>query len=664
MKIVIFSGTTEGRVLSDMLNEDKIEHIVCVASQYGSDMMKENEYCKVHVGRMDSSEMLTFLKERKIGSDSIIVDATHPYAVEVTENIRCVTSEIGCRCIRVLREGKNINISDQYYYDSIKECAKKLVNTKGNILLTTGSKQLHDFCDVFGEQDKKRIYVRVLPVKESLDICSNEGIDPKNIIAMHGPFSMELNKAVIKQYNIKHLITKESGTAGGFEDKILACKELKTDCHVIRRPEKENGSNIYEAYELITGKSYNAKLCVTLAGIGVGAEALMTDEVKEAIESADIVFGAKRLILGINAKKTYAMYLAKDIIPVLQENEGGIRQAVILFSGDSGFYSGAKAMREQIRGWRKDIKIKVCPGISSFSYLAAQVGESYEDAVFYSIHGRKDKYSINELINYIKFNRKTFVLIGKDADINDVGKKLRDENIACDVIVGYNLSYPDEKIIKLNVDESIIFKQNGIMTVLYINEQYSRKPLMKTFEDDEFLRDRTPMTKACVRHESIARLKLKKGDVVYDVGAGTGSVAIEAAALDASLKVYAFEKEETSVSLIEKNIEKLGIANIEVICGMAPQALEGIQLPDCVFIGGSKGRLKDIIKYIHDKKKNVNYVINAVSLETIEEVNELMNSYEVEDSRIIQLSCSDVKNVGNYHMLQAQNPVMIFSFRL
>ncbi len=662
MRIIIFSGTTEGRELSSMLDEKGIDHLVCVATDYGNEMTGKSEFARIHVGRLDKDQMTEMMKKEMISSDDFVIDATHPYAAEASENIKKASDLMNARYIRVIRKEADLAY-DHETYENIEQCAKALDNTGGNILLTTGSKELNAYCSSVSDSTKERTYVRVLPVAESLEICAREAISAKNIIAMQGPFSKEMNEALMKQYDIRHLVTKESGSVGGFEEKIKAAKELGITCHVIRRPVKEEGSDLYEVYRMITGCEYEKekKRSFILAGYGMGSDKNLTYEVKDAIEKADAVFGAKRLIDHIRAEKKYDMYLAKDIIPVL-ENDESIKKAVILFTGDSGFYSGTKAMSLALKEYDPDAEIRILPGISSVSYLSSLTGMSYDDAAIISIHGRKDTFSMHSLIETVKYNRKTFVLLSGDGDIRDIGNELLKLNLTCDIYAGINLSYEDEKLIKLSAKEAIEFEHEGIITALIVNEAFKKQPLINVLKDEEFVRDKVPMTKECIRHESIIRLGLCMGDVVYDIGGGTGSVAIEAAAIHPSLKVYSFEKNEEAYDLMLKNIEKHHAKNVVAIKGQAPECLEDIEAPDCVFIGGSSHRLYDIIDAIKQKKMGVRYVINAVSLETMDEVREMLKDKNASDIDMIQLSCSNIKPVGEYHMLQAQNPVMIFSF--
>ena len=662
MKVIIFSGTTEGRELSSMLDERGIDHLVCVATEYGNEMTQKSEYARIHVGRLDSDQMMTVMEQEGIGADDMIIDATHPYATDVTANIKKAADHMSARYIRVIRKESDVTY-DHEAYESIELCARALDKTKGNILLTTGSKELDAYCRNVSADTRERTFVRVLPVSESLDICARESISPKNIIAMQGPFGKEMNMAVMKQYDIRHLVTKESGSIGGFEEKLKAANELGVTSHVIRRPLKEDGKDIYDVYRLITGSEYETKdkRLITLAGYGMGSDKNLTYEVRESIKEADAVFGAKRIIDNVSAVKKYDMYLAKDIIPVL-ENDKSIQKAVILFSGDSGFFSGTKAMSHALKQWDDEADIRIFPGISSVSYLSALAGISYDDAKIFSIHGRKDRYSMHELMQAVRYNRKTFVLLSYDSDIRDIGNELLDNEINCEIYAGIDLSYEDEELIKLSPEEASSFEHKGVMTALIINEECKKEPLINVLHDEDFIRDRTPMTKECIRHESIIRLGLCKGDVVYDIGGGTGSVAIEAASIHPSLKVYSFEKDDAAFDLMLQNIKKHHAMNISAIKGEAPQILKDIEAPDCVFIGGSSHMLSQIIDEIEIKKKGVRYVVNAVSLETIDEVRAVIKDKDASDIDMIQLSCSNIRSIGEYHMLQAQNPVMIFSF--
>lgn len=222
-RIVIFSGTTEGRMLAQTLSENEIHCIVSVATEYGESVMPEMDGVTVHKGRMDLEEMQKFIAQSEVAA---VVDATHPFATAVSENIRESLKNTEIPYIRLQRETSDIalnkdtiqeNRSDVILCSDATECADFLSFTDGNILLTTGSKDLATYSRK--EALKDRLFVRVLPGLESISLCEQNGICGKQIIAMQGPFSLEMNRALIRQFDIKYLVTKESGRTGGFLEK-------------------------------------------------------------------------------------------------------------------------------------------------------------------------------------------------------------------------------------------------------------------------------------------------------------------------------------------------------------------------------------------------------------------------------------------------------------
>ncbi|MBR1674683.1 MAG: precorrin-6A reductase [Eubacterium sp.] len=266
MNILIFGGTTEGRVLSEKLAErdaaDTI--IVSVASDYGEEMLRGIEGVTVHVGRMDKSEMTAFYKEKQI---DIVVDATHPFATEVTENTKASAAEYGIRYLRLKRAAEAVKENCNRFFSSCEAAATELckiydptIDDAGNILLTTGSKEL----GVFASRLKKdKLFVRVIPTESSIEKCRTEGIDEEHIIALKGPFSEETNIEHIRKYNIKYLVTKESGAGSGYAEKLSAAEKEGVTVFVIRRPEDE-GLSMDEV--LITLGKMGQGICSLLSG--------------------------------------------------------------------------------------------------------------------------------------------------------------------------------------------------------------------------------------------------------------------------------------------------------------------------------------------------------------------------------------------------------------
>lgn len=228
MRVVIFSGTTEGRALSEETVRLGLETVVCVATEYGRTLQEEHPGAKTLTGRLDVPAM-----ERVLEGAALCVDATHPYAREASRNIVAAAKKASVPYKRLVRPKSPLPDDCQVVEDA-KEAARILEKTTGNILLTTGVKELGAFSRV----NPNRLFPRVLPSIESLRLCEENGIPQSHIIAMQGPFSRELNRALMEQFMIRWLVTKDGGAAGGFPEKIGAAQDLQVPVLVIRRPEE------------------------------------------------------------------------------------------------------------------------------------------------------------------------------------------------------------------------------------------------------------------------------------------------------------------------------------------------------------------------------------------------------------------------------------------
>lgn len=504
-----------------------------------------------------------------------------------------------------------------------------------------------------------------------------------------------MNAAILRQYDIRHMVTKNSGRAGGCQEKLEAAKMLGIPVYVIESAQKTSdaagkipGTDSY-SFAGICGKlgqlcdckiSQQGSLEICLAGIGMGSRDCMTKEVQQTIETADILLGAERMIADYSArieKKPY--YMAAQILPYLeklQESEELAQQetlrVAVLFSGDTGFYSGCRKLyvelQEAIAAGQLRGSVRILPGISSVVSLAARVGESYEDAAILSMHGKK----LNHLPTTVVSHEKTFLLTSGSEDIRKIGRMLTETGLTdCEVIVGYQLSYPEENIRILMPEQCVEVIEEGLYTCLIRNPHPQPEPLTHGRADTCFLRDasgtegklrRTPMTKEEVREVSICKLHLTVGAVVYDIGSGTGSVAVEIAGLSETVHVYAVERKPEAVELLRKNREHFHMDNMEIIEALAPEGLEELPVPTHAFIGGSGGRLMDILQTLYRKNPHMRIVINAISMETIAELQEVLEAFPVEDEEILQMQVNRVKKLGSYHLPQAENPVWICSF--
>lgn len=689
-KIVIFAGTTEGRRLSEILADAGIAHTVCVATEYGEIVMreqtkgteaaraKEQPLVSLHRGRMDRKQIEEFLCNEGY---EIVVDATHPYARVVTENIRDAVKTQSPIYLRLEREiaetpeAENPAVSIRYF-ESNADCAKVLENTEGNILLTTGSKELATYCASGRLHD--RLYVRILPGRESLELCMEQGIKGRQILALQGPFSTEMNAAILKQYDIRHMVTKNSGRTGGYREKLEAAKMLGIPVYVIQ-PARKAGDTY--SFAGICGKleqlcdcklSGQGSMEIRLAGIGMGSKDGQTQEVQHAIETADILLGAERMIERYSAKiEKRPYYMTEQILPYLEQlQKNGFTaqkdplRVTVLFSGDTGFYSGCRklyaALQEAIAAGALNAGVRILPGISSVVSLAARVGESYEDAAILSMHGKK----LNRLSATVESHEKVFLLTSGSEDIRKIGRSLAEAGLTdCEVIVGYQMSYPEESIRILTPEQCEEITEEGLYTCLIRNPHWQPECLTHGRADICFLRDaKTPMTKEEVREVSICKLHLTQNAVVYDIGSGTGSVAIEIAGVPGRVQVYAIERKPEAVELLRKNQEQFHMDNIQIIEAPAPEGLEELPVPTHAFIGGSGGRLLDILQVLYRKNPHMRIVINAISMETIAELKEVLDTFPMEEEEILQMQVSRVKKLGGYHLPQAENPVWICSF--
>ena len=226
MRAVVFSGTTEGRIFSRQLAQLGADVLVSVATPLGSEEQGSFAGITVHCGRLTPDEMAALVQ----GAD-LCVDATHPYAVDATRNIRTACRTAGVEYHRLLRAQSPLPAGSMVF-QSAAHVADFLVQTQGNVLLATGAKELPAFAQLAPE----RLYPRVLPTLDGIAACEAAHIPHKNILALQGPFSYALNRALLEQFSIRFLVTKDGGAAGGFAEKAQAAADTGVQLIVIRRP--------------------------------------------------------------------------------------------------------------------------------------------------------------------------------------------------------------------------------------------------------------------------------------------------------------------------------------------------------------------------------------------------------------------------------------------
>lgn len=655
--ILIFGGTSEGRRLAELTTANEILTTISVATEYGEEVLVKHPLLTIFCERMDEKQMEAFLLKEDY---SVVVDATHPYAVEVSENIEKACQNMGRNYIR-MRRPKNPK-----YEHSSKEsliipvpdatsAANYLNKQNGTILLTTGSKDLPVFMEHINEPE--RIFARVLPSEESIRICQEAGLERKQIIAMQGPFSVDLNCALIEQIHATCLVTKEGGTAGGFPEKIMAAKKMRIPVILLTRPKEEMGYSFEEVIRMLQlNEESTVQREVYLAGIGMGTKETMTKEVMDTIDNCDVVIGAKRILSSdaFKGKETFCAYDSKEIHQFIETHES-MKKIFIALSGDVGFYSGASGLLTEL----KDYSITLLPGISSVVYFASKLKMTWQDMKLVSLHGRHEN-----LVGAVLKEKKVCCLVGgMDGAAKLAGecKKFGLESLP--MYVGTNLSYKDETIEKGCVSDFLEYSREGISIVLIENPLADQKILTSGITDDAFIRGNVPMTKEEIRSISVSKLQLTAHSVVYDIGAGTGSVSVECARLIPEGSVYAIEKNSEAVTLIEKNKYAFGTWNLNIVKGTAPEAIEALATPTHAFVGGSTGHLREIIDCLFRKNPSIRIVINAIAMETIAEITEIMKDGNFAVTDVVLVAAGKAKELGAYHMMMGMNPVWIVTLQ-
>lgn len=461
-RILIFGGTTEGRLLAEYCHEQKKRTWVSVATGYGKTVLPESPYLLIQETPMNEEEMEQFINYNGI---TLVFDATHPYAAVVSNNIASACEKTGAKRIRVVRESltnKEDGGSGEHviWVDSVEEAVLYLRDKEGNILVTTGSKELARFTllDSFEE----RVYARILPTVSVISSCEELGIKGKRLIGMQGPFSQELNEAMIRQYDIRYLVTKEAGNAGGFQEKIKAAEVCQIKSVVVGRPMAETGMILKEAKEILfdydagdevqvdrnSQEDSSTVRNVCLIGIGMGGPEQMTVQAVKALKDSQVVFGAERMLKSIEnmipGVKQIPYYVSRDILPWLEEHKE-YKKIVILYSGDTGFYSGAKKMMEAFltESNQSIYETEILPGISSVSYLCSKLKTGWEDAKLMSLHGRQ-----GDVAEELKKSHQVFALLDGTNTVKQVCLRLIEEGFGeVKLSVGERLSYPDERII-------------------------------------------------------------------------------------------------------------------------------------------------------------------------------------------------------------------------
>ena len=391
---------------------------------------------------------------------------------------------------------------------------------------------------------------------------------------------------------------------------------------------------------------------VTLAGLGCGTAATLTAEVRKALEGADLLIGAPRLLealpSGLTARRESAVR-PREIAEQLRSS--GCEHACVLYSGDSGFYSGARVLLPLLA--EADIQVRVLPGISSVQYLAARLGQPWQDWRLRSAHG-----VLCDAVEAVCHGAPTCFLTGGASGPGDLCRQLTEAGLgALSVTVGENLSYPEERI-ESGTAAEFAGRTFAPLSVLLAEAAPTLPRRAPGIPDGEFQRSKVPMTKQEVRSAILGKLSVGPEDVCWDVGAGTGGVSVELALQARS--VWAVERDVEALELLRSNRERFCAWKLRIVEGPAPEALADLPAPDVVFVGGSGGKLPEILRTVHNANPRARVCVSAIALETLHTTLDRLTAlgYETE---VTQVSVSRTRPTGTLHLLTAQNPVFLIT---
>lgn len=376
----------------------------------------------------------------------------------------------------------------------------------------------------------------------------------------------------------------------------------------------------------------------------------LTYQAKEAIMSAVQVFAAPRLAKGLGILRQITPVTIPEMTKSAVASDAS--SVALIVSGDTGFFSLAKSLHGQLERYGE---VTILPGLSSMQYLCAKCGQSYDDAYILSLHGRN-----GSILGPVSYHEKVFALTGGMHTAQSLCRDLTKAGLGqVWVYLGQNLGSEQECILSGTAETLAAQPEIELAVLLIINPKATNQNM--ALKDCDFIRGQVPMTKQEVRWAAVNLLNLQCKDIVYDIGAGTGSVAIEMARRVSDGLVYAIERKDTGLELIQENRKHLGAGNVIPIPGDAPEAFFNLPVPDAAFIGGSGGELPQILSWLKEKNSSIRICISAIALETLSLALDTMKKLQISNIEVCQISAARGKKIAGYTMMTANNPVFLIS---
>lgn len=399
---------------------------------------------------------------------------------------------------------------------------------------------------------------------------------------------------------------------------------------------------------------------IHVIGIGPGQPEWLPQATHDVIKKCNVLIGSSRALQLFPYLKKGQYHLTGDLVQSLQLISNFLDEDLIvgvLVSGDPGFFSFLPALRREF----PERNIVVHPGISSLQFAFAKAGLPWNEASFVSVHGRE----LSTLPRSI--SRPLAVLTGGENSPQKVAQLLLERGINPTISVGNALSYPEELWETMDAEHLARYPQQlGNATLIIYptprQSSWQSSSLRIGIPDREFIRGDVPMTKAEIRIQVLAKAQISSTDHVLDVGAGTGSISIEAAALANEGLVYAVENDPEAQQLIRDNQRKFAVPNLQLVVGSAPEVFSKIPPVDVCIIGGSKGHLEEILRQVPLVAEG-RLVMTAVTLENIAKGLELLKELQFQDIEVISIQAVRWTEINQLHMSQSLNQVFILSAR-
>lgn len=395
---------------------------------------------------------------------------------------------------------------------------------------------------------------------------------------------------------------------------------------------------------------------VSLIGLGCGTADTTTAQARRTLEEAQYVIGAGRLLDslpdGCTARRLPATR-PREILELLEQAD--CDTACVVYSGDTGFYSGARLLLPLLR--ERNIEAELLPGISSIQTLAARLGRPWQEWRLVSAHG-----TACDAVAAVCGGRPVcFLTGGESGNPGALCRQLTEAGLGdLAVTVGENLTCPEERI-STGTAGGFAGRAFATLSVLLVEAAPRTARRSPGIPDDAFARGKVPMTKQEVRAAVLAKLAVGPEDLCWDIGAGTGSVSVELALQTGA--VWAAECQPEAIALVRANRERFGAWNLRLVEGRAPEVLQGFPKPDAVFVGGSGGALPGILETVYRANPEARICVSAIALETLHTACGTLEKlgYSVE---VCQIAVSRARAAGELHLLLAQNPVFLITGRM